>query len=294
MAARDAVPEAGRAGGGVGLGARQRERLEAVATPVAFGRQEAVDATTHVAEARGAEGEGEQDHRRGGDQPPAGHAGARERRERHRERDGGRGEVRLGDQHQRRQQGEGERERAPGESARAARVAGGDASAVSPGRDQQAGGPDQKRRRAARKRAQAQPAARAGGAHADARHEHRGGREQRCDEQRRRQTEDPVDAGARGHAAQRRAQRRADHLPDGEVAGPAEAGRARVRAGGEHDREAERGQPHRGRDQESAGSGPTRHQKCTSRPAPASKRSPNNEYFMASSVTKVGRVNGWV
>ena len=287
VAARGAAPEAGRTGRAARLGARQRQHLEARAAPVALRRQIAVDAIADVAETRGAERERDQQHDGRGHQPAARDAGARERRERHAQRDRGGGEVRLGDQHQHREQRERERER-PGRE-RPARAATGGGAVASPRRHQQAGRADQERRRISRDRPEPQPAAGAGGAHADARNEHRRRRDQRRQEQRRGRAQHALDADAHDHPAERAAEHDADGLSDRVVVGGAETGRPRPRSRAGDDREIER------RQSDAPGPPATRpmrfgrpSQKRTSKPMPASKMSPNSGLVMPARA--VGRV----
>src|SRR4030095_13043677 len=115
---------------------RQLENLETAAAPVAFGRQEAVDAAADVTEARGADGERDEQQGGGRTQPASGDARSGERGERHGEHHGGGGKIGLGDQHEDRHQRQQQRERRGFEPVDRAAIGGG--SAADPGRNQQA------------------------------------------------------------------------------------------------------------------------------------------------------------
>ena len=262
--------------GGVRLGAGEREHLEAVAAPVALGREEAVNATADVAEARGAEGEREQQHRRGGHQPAPRDARAGERRERHAERDGGRREIGLARPApapraaRARAPAAGMRPRprraAPGAGrAHAAAIS----SPVAPIRNG-AGLPDSGPRCSQRLAPAARtptPGTNTAAVASSA-----------IDEQRRRQ------ARARGRCRRARPPRRARRPPRRRWPAATRSGCGaprpgapwpRARAG--DDREAQRAQPDGGNDQQARrrrSGGPS--QKRRRKPMPASKRSPNS------------------
>ena len=229
-----AEPHAARGAGGVGVG--ERQDLEPLPAPVTLGGPKAADPVVDVPEARRADRERDEQQTRRRQEAPAGDAAARQRGERHRQRDGRRREVGLDHQRHHRQQRAGGREAPP------ARVAGRG--------DEQRHGADQQGRGSARERPEVDPAPRPRGADAEARDEHRQRDGQRGEKDEWRRRAEAARPHPRHERAERCPAREPDQMAHREVGGRADARGARARGGRRHDRQPERPQPDGGNEEQ--------------------------------------------